>query len=311
MSTVDAAIIKYITNGGGSSGGGGGGESGGGGGSGGSTSQIENDYGILSIDSTSGGYGTLAFNAKNGGAVFTLNHSKSLGVPFELVARYDSQYPYFGINSPNFQMECSKNGQTGKSLTQITSNLVRFRGDVSVDEGFTFTAPNIYTKSEIDTMFATGGNTDVDTMTVINNFSDNPSSTAPSGGEWFGISFKHKKYAKTGCVLKIYNNRSGEIEEYVLIRKSDEINVNLDEITDSTASNATLISLTSDRVVPAYIGFMESQALQCALAFVVTLNTYDPCSDSNGTGLFAIDHMSHSTLVKIVKNYHTTYDQSV
>lgn len=311
MSTVDAAIINYITNGGGSSGGGGGGSSGGGETGGGGSSDVAqrlvNNGAVLSIpDATS-----LTFTSANRGAKVTINHADQVGVPLSINADYGSTYPSLNVESPNFTLTATKHGQTGKSLTTLKSADFYTEGNLTVKEGFAFSAPNIYTKQEVDTMFATGGNADVDTMTRLGYRAGYATSTKPSGGEWIGIEIPQKKYVKTGLIVKIYNNRSSEIESYVVIRKSDKKDIDLDSITDSTESNAILVSLTSDRVVPAYIGMMDSHNMSPAIAFVVSLNTYDLPSESTDTGVFEINHMSHSTLVKIVMNYHTTYDQSV
>ena len=238
-------------------------------------------------------------------------HKDQLAMPFSIRADSGSNYPELNISSPNFTLEATKHGQTGKSLTTLKSADFYTEGNLTVKEGFAFSAPNVYTKQEVDTMFATGGNADVDTMTRLGYASGYTSSVKPSGGEWMGIEIPQNKYVKTGLVVKIYNNRSQEIESYVVIRKSDKKDINLDEITESTESNASLVSLTGDRVVSAYIGWMDSMSYDYAVAFTVALNTYDRPSESTDTGVFKIDHMSHSTLVKIVCNYHTTGDQSV
>ena len=315
MSTVDAAIINYIIGGGGSSGGGGGGESGGGGGeSGGGSSDVakylENEYGTLKMDAA-GANGALQYRSKTRGLEFQLVHADAIDIPFGIGADYSSNYPRLYIMSPNFELEATKNGQTGKSLTTLTSADFYTEGNLTVKEGFAFSAPNIYTKQEVDTMFATGGNTDVDTMTRISGqtyFEE----TVPggSGGVYVYIQNIHKKYMKTGLIVKLNNTRSEETESYVLIKKSDDLSKDIHtEFSDPNTGNAILVSLTSNRVVPVAIG--AATGAQYGIRITASVGVYGSTTSDENHGVFEIDHMSHSTLVKIACNYHTTYDQSV
>ena len=309
MSTVDAAIINYITNGG-SSGGGGGGGSGGGGESGGGGSsdvaqRLENEYGTVQINE-SGKKGCLLFNAKTRGVGLTLHHANELDTPFAIVADYGSNYPEFNIYSPVFELEATKNGQTGLHETTLRSTNFYTQGNLTVMEGYAFSAPNIYTKQDIDTMFETGGSKDEDTMTRVST-QDYYEGSAPDSGLYMYLRDFHKKYLKTGLIVKIKNIRSSEIESYVLIRKSDDIEKDVNEYTDPTVGNAILVSLSSNRVVPVAVGAYSGY--QYAIRIYVATGTYTVGGEE--TGIFTIDHMSHSTLVKIACNYHTTYDQDV
>ena len=138
MSTVDAAIISYITNGGGSSGGG--------------TSDVakrlENEYGTATIEPMDSS-GLLNFNSKSRAVAFGLTHEGQLDSPFGIAA-CGSNNPELRMMSPNFTLEATKNGQSGKSLTTLSSDNFNFEGNLTVKEGFTFSAPNIYTKDEIE-----------------------------------------------------------------------------------------------------------------------------------------------------------------
>ena len=162
------------------------------------------------------------------------------------------------------------------------------------------------TKQDIDRMFETGGSKDEDTMTRVSTQLYKETS-AGSGAVFICYNNFHKKYLKTGLIVKIKNSRSSEIESYVLIRKSDDIEKNVDEYTDPAVGNAILVSLTSNRVVPVVVGTFTSE--QYGIRIYAAVGTYTDGGEE--TGIFTIDHMSHSTLVKIACNYHTTYDQDV
>ena len=350
MSTVDAAIINYITNGGGSGGGGGGvvytagdgisiannqigvryntntmeivdgklsAKSGGGGGGGSSdvAQRLETEYGILRM--TNGGtHGLLEFNAKTRGTRFRLMHADALDVPLEIVGDYGSNYPSLSINSPAFVLEATKNGQTGLDETTLISTNFYIQGNLTVKDDYTFSAPNIYTKQDIDTMFQTGGNKDEDTMTKLTGIVNVYHATdpyVPSGGCWWVFGGIPKKSFRTRLIIKMYNNRSSELESYVLIRKSDDLNQNFNNMQEDMKPNGSLVSLTSGRVIAVYLGQRDEHGANNynAIIFAVALNTYDEATESNGAGVFEVEHMSHSTLVKIACNYHTTGDQSV
>ena len=322
MSTVDAAIINYIIGGGGSSGGGGGGGGGGESGGGGSSDvaqRLENENGTVNIDCEGGSElnaGLLTFNSKTRGVGVALMHKDQLAMPFSIRADSGSNYPELNISSPNFTLEATKNGQTGKSLTTLKSADFYTEGNLTVKEGFAFSAPNVYTKQEVDTMFASGGNKDEDTMTkltgIVNTFTVNDD-YVPSGGMWWMFAGIPKKSFRTGLIIKMYNNRSSELESYVLIRKSDDLNQDLGNMKEDMKPNGSLVSLTSGHVIAVYLGQRDIHNANNynAIIFAVALNTYDEATDSNGGGVFEVDHMSHSTLVKIACNYHTTGDQSV
>jgi hypothetical protein len=350
MSTVDAAIINYITNGG--SGGGGGGvvytagdgisiannqigvkyntntmeivngalsakvsSSGGGGGSSDVAQKLENEYGKIEMFNDDN-IGTYDLRAKTRGVAFALTHDNQLSLPFYIRADYGSNYPELNISSPNFTLEATKHGQTGKSLTTLKSADFYTEGNLTVKEGFAFSAPNVYTKQEVDTMFASGGNKDEDTMTKLTgvvNVYNTSDPYVPSGGCWWIFAGIPKKSFRTGLIIKMYNNRSSELESYVLIRKSDDLNQDLIEMKEDMNTNGSLVSLTSGRVIAVYLGQRElgNANTSNAIIFAVALNTYDEATESNGGGVFEVDHMSHGTLVKIACNYHTTGDQSV
>ena len=309
MSTVDAAIINYITNGGASGGGGGGGSGGGGESGGGGSSDVaqrlENEYGRVQITDT-GNKGRLLFNSKTRGVMLQLDHANALDTPFAIMADFGSNYPSLTISSPVFQLEATKNGQTGLNETTLRSTNFYTEGNLTVKEGYAFSAPNIYTKQDIDTMFETGGSKDEDTMTRVSTQLYKETS-AGSGAVFICYNNFHKKYLKTGLIVKIKNSRSSEIESYVLIRKSDDIEKDVTEYTDPTVGNAILVSLSSNRVVPVAVGAYSGS--QYAVRIYTAPNTYT--DEGEETGIFTIDHMSHSTLVKIACNYHTTYDQDV
>jgi hypothetical protein len=91
-----------------------------------------------------------------------------------------------------------------------------------------------------------------------------------------------------------------------LIRKSDDISKDVNENTDSTIDNAILVSLTGNTIVSVAVGAFSGS--QYAVRIHVSPNTYTVEGDE--CGVFTIDHMSHSTLVKIACNYHTTADQA-
>ena len=114
-----------------------------------------------------------------------------------------------------------------------------------------------------------------------------------------------KKYLKTGLIVKVKNSRSGEIETYVLIRTSDDISKNVDEI-DPNVGNAKLVSLSGSAVVPVAIGTFDGA--QYGIQINASVGVYEDGGDE--CGVFEINHMSHKTLVKIICNYHTTTDQT-
>ena len=153
MSTVDAAIINYITNGG-SSGGGGGGGSGGGGESGGGGSSdvaksLENEYGTATI-TTDGSTPVLQFWSKTRGVGVRFGHADAIDIPFAVIADYGSNYPELNIYSPAFELGATKNGQTGLNETTLRSTNFYIEGNLIVKDDYTFSAPNVYTKDEID-----------------------------------------------------------------------------------------------------------------------------------------------------------------
>ena len=153
------------------------------------------------------------------------------------------------------------------------------------------------------------GNKDEETMTRVStqNYYENDFAFSPYDGVLATYAGFHKKYLKTGLILKIKNSRSGEIESYVLIRTSDNIADDINTYDDPTKGNAKLVSLTSNRVFPAILGAYGGPTY--AICVYADRGTY--VDGGEECGIFTIDHMSHSTLVKIACNYHTTYDQDV
>ena len=141
MSTVDAAIISYITNGGGSSGGG----------SSDVAKRLEDNGVSLSVssdhelilDSSSVIEPKLVFT-QNGQKYGPDHH------PLAISAEHNSDgSALLKISSPCFLLESIKN-RDGGSFTQLTSNTIEIEGNLTVQEGFAFSAPNVYTKDEIE-----------------------------------------------------------------------------------------------------------------------------------------------------------------
>ena len=122
----------------------------------------------------------------------------------------------------------------------------------------------------------------------------------------YGIQRGH---LNTGLVIKLRNERTGETETYVLIRKVDDITKDVATFTDYNVGNASILYMSSNDYInlPVAIGPVTSDDMSgyCVRMCLAT-NLYSIPDDNYGA--FLNENMSHAMLTKIVCNYHRQYN---
>ena len=107
---------------------------------------------------------------------------------------------------------------------------------------------------------------------------------------------------KTGLIIKLRNTKTDNTITWVLIRKVYDITTaDINTFTSFGKGNAVLLSLDDDSYMDVAIGFYNS-----APVYTIRIeNDHWDIPDEN-YGAFDIDHMSHDTLVKIMRHYYST-----
>jgi hypothetical protein len=111
----------------------------------------------------------------------------------------------------------------------------------------------------------------------------------------------------TGNILIIQNNTTNEIEKYVIIWK-DTTTMDFSNITQTTPHNGLLVSLTNDKIFPAWIGSCNDRSIKFAVIIATNMDAYRWKMDDE-LGIFEVSQMSTNTLMKIIENYNKPYNQ--
>ena len=111
----------------------------------------------------------------------------------------------------------------------------------------------------------------------------------------------------TGNILITQNNTTSEIEKYVIIWK-DKSTMDFSNITQTTPHNGLLVSLTNDKIFPAWIGSCKDYSIKFAVLIFTNMDAYRWIMDDE-LGIFDVSQMSTNTLMKIIENYNKEYNQ--
>ena len=116
-------------------------------------------------------------------------------------------------------------------------------------------------------------------------------------------------YIKTGLNWIIRNIATNELERFVLICRDIDFNFDLDKLTADTPNHGIMVSLTSNKILPLWIGKSDKREIQAVIVIASDYEAYQFVDTPSETaGIFNVSQMSTSTLMKILSNYNADYN---